>query len=159
MASCPTCGEEIVGEARFCPKCGTTLLKDAFHERSKKERTLQKFGPFGVSIAFARPGIFVWAQRNNTEIVVTNQRIYGRRTSPILLRFFETPGGDLRFEVPLNAIIRVERADFLLNKAVYIRYQTAESVKEVSIIGAVGLHAAIAELGEYLKTLNIPLQE
>jgi hypothetical protein len=81
MASCHECGADTEIGARFCPKCGTALVEDTFREGSRDERILQKFGPFGVSVSFTRPGLFAWAQRNATEIVVTDHRIYGRRTT------------------------------------------------------------------------------
>ncbi|MEN6342437.1 MAG: hypothetical protein ABFC89_07735 [Methanospirillum sp.] len=113
------------------------------------EEELYRFGPMGISVSTGRPGLFVWAQRNNTEIFLTDRRLYGRRTGPRLGRIFG--GGDApAFEVPLGEIVAIEPADFLANRAVWMRYRTQEGEKEVSIIASALCHGSIVRLMELL---------
>ncbi len=116
------------------------------------EEELYRFGPMGISISFARPGVFVMTRRNNTEVVLTSRRIYGKGKMPGLVAIFgrnETPV----FDLPLQEIVVVEPADFLANKAVWIKYRSPAGEKEISIIGAVLCHGHIARLMELLRPL------
>jgi hypothetical protein len=116
------------------------------------EEELYRFGPMGISIAFKRPGLFVWSQRNNTEVVLTSRRLYGRGTMPWFAKIFyrgETP----IFDIPIQAIIAIEPVDFLANRAVWIRYLSRTGEKEVSIIGATLCHDQIARLMDLLHSL------
>ena len=101
------------------------------------ERELLRFGPLGISVFTARPGLFVWSQQNNTEIVLTDRRLFGRKDAPA-------------FEDPLGGIISAEPADFHATRAVWIRYRTPDGMKEVSIIGAALCHGHIARLMDLL---------
>lgn len=114
------------------------------------EEEVYRFGPVGISVSAARPGLFVWSQQNNTEIVLTDRRLYGRRTG--IGRIFGGGNGPA-FEVPLDEIVAVEPADFLANRAVWIRYRTPEGEKEVSIIGSALCHGPIARLMNHLIPL------
>jgi hypothetical protein len=116
-----------------------------------EERELYRFGPMGISVSVARPGLFVWSQQNNTEIVLMNRRLYGIRTG-FGLGILEKKGGPT-FEIPLGEILTVEPADFLANRAVWIRYRTPGGEKEVSIIGSVLFHGQIARLMNILLSL------
>jgi hypothetical protein len=57
------------------------------------------------------------------------------------------------FNVPLQEIAAVEQADFIANRAVWIRYRTPAGEKEVSIIGSVLSHGHITRLMELLRPL------
>ncbi len=116
------------------------------------EEELYRFGPMGVSISFARPGLFVWSRQNSTEVVLTSRRIYGTGR---MFGLFGVLGTGKRpvFDVPLQEIVAVEPADFIANKAVWIRYRSPDGEKEVSIIGAVLCHGQIARLVELLRPL------
>jgi hypothetical protein len=116
------------------------------------EEELYRFGPMGVSISFARPGIFVWSRQNNTEVVLTSRHIYGQGKMPAFSSMFGKAGTPV-FDVPLQEIIAVEAVDFLMNKAVWIRYRTPVGQKEVAIIGAVLCHGHITHLIELVCRL------
>jgi len=116
------------------------------------EEELCRFGPMGISISFARPGLFVMTRRNNTEVVLTDRRLYGRGKMPWFAGIFnrgETPV----FDVPIREIVAIEPVDFLANRAVRIRYRTPNGEKEVSIIGAALCHGHIARLMDLLSPL------
>ena len=116
------------------------------------EEELYRFGPVGISISFARPGLFVVSQRNNTEVVLTSRRLFGRRKMPWFAGIFsrgETPV----FDIPIREIISIEPVDFLANRAVWIRYGSPDGEKEVSIIGAALCHGHIARLMDLLPAL------
>ena len=66
--------------------------------------------------------------------------IFGRGDTPV-------------FDVQLQEIIAVEPADFLANRAVWIRYRTPAGEKEVSIVGAALCHGHIARLMDLLRPL------
>ena len=114
------------------------------------EEELYRFGPMGVSISFARPGIFVWSRQNNTEVVLTSRRIYGQGKMPAFASMFGKAGTQV-FDVPLPEIIAIEPVDFLMNKAVWIRYRTPAGQKEVAIIGAALCHGHITRLMELIR--------
>lgn len=116
------------------------------------EEELYRFGPMGISISYARPGLFVWTRQNNTEIVLTSRRLYGRGKMPWFASIFsrgETP----IFDVPVQEIIAIEPVDFLANRAVWIRYRTPDGEREVSIIGAALCHGHITRLMDLLRPL------
>jgi len=116
------------------------------------EEELYRFGPMGISISFKRPGLFVWSRQNNTEVVLTSRHLYGWGRMPWFLSIFlrgETPV----FDVPLREIIAIEPADFLANRAVWIRYRSPTGEKEVAIIGAALCHGHIARLMDLLSPL------
>ncbi len=98
------------------------------------EEELYRFGPMGVSISFARPGIFVWSRQNNTEVVLTSRRIYGQGKMPAFASMFGKAGTPV-FDVPLQEIIAIEPVDFLMNKAVWIRYRTRPGKKRLRSSG------------------------
>jgi len=120
-------------------------------EAGGEERELYRFGPMGISVSAARPGLFVWSQQNNTEIVLTDRRLYGNRTG-FGLGIIGKKGGPA-FDVPLGEIVTFEPADFLANRAVWIRYRTPDGEKEVSIIGSVLCHGQIVRLMDLLLPL------
>lgn len=116
------------------------------------EEELYRFGPMGISISFARPGLFVWTRQNSTEVVLTSRRIYGTGRMFGLLGIFGKGNAPV-FDVPLEEIVAIEPADFIANKAVWIRYRTPNGEKEVSIIGTVLCHGQITRLVELLRDL------
>jgi len=121
------------------------------------EEELYRFGPMGISISFARPGVFVWSRQNNTEVILTSRRIYGLGKMPFFGRLFGK-GENLVFEVLLQDIIAIEPADFLANRAIWIRYRSPAGQKEVSIIGAVLCHSHITRLMDLVRPL-VPEKE
>lgn len=117
---CPNCGTHVNENDFFCSSCGKALI-----ENQQPESTLLSFGPLGISVCFSRPGIFVITQQNNTQINLTDRRIYGVASF----------SGKLRFEVSLKAITYSENINYMLFKVLYIQYQEAEKAREVSIMG------------------------
>ena len=117
---CSNCGNQVNENHNFCSVCGKTLI-----ETQNKENAILSFGPWGISVCFGRPGLFVLTQQNNTKITLTNRRIYGVASF----------SGKLRFEVSLKAITYSENTTFALFKVLYIQYREGESIKEVSIMG------------------------
>jgi hypothetical protein len=116
------------------------------------EEELYRFGPMGISISFARPGVFVWSRQNNTEVILTSRRIYGLGKMPFFASLFGK-GETLVFEVPLQEIIAIEPADFLANRAIWIQYQSPAGQKEVSIIGAALCQGHITCLMDLVRPL------
>jgi len=94
-------------------------------ENQHQESEILSFGPWGISVCFSRPGFFVMTQQNITQITLTDRRIYGVASF----------SGKLRFEVSLKAITHGENINYMLFKVLYIQYQEAERVREVSIMG------------------------
>ncbi|NLX48652.1 MAG: hypothetical protein GXY82_02015 [Methanospirillum sp.] len=119
------------------------------------EEELYRFGPMGISIANARPGLFVVTQQNNTEVILTNRRLHGQRRLPSFTSLFGR-GEKIAFDIPVSEIVSVEPVDFLANRAVLVRYRTPGREKEVSVIGAPLYHGQIDRLAEILATLTIP---
>src|SRR4030066_1267199 len=116
---CPNCGMKIGEQDRFCSACGKSLTDEV------NETELYSFGPWGVIVCFSRPGLFVWTQRNNTKILLTNRRIYGSS-------IFKTDS--LRFQVPYDALLVTETFNFILWKVLWIQYREIEKIREVSIM-------------------------
>jgi len=123
---CPNCGVQVGEQDRFCIHCGKSLS-------GEQEKVLDSFGPFGVSVCFGRPGFFVMAQRNNTKIFVTDQRVYGSASSIL-------GGGSLRFQVPYSAVLAAESFNHGLQKVLWIKYREGEKIKEVSILSGSHSH-------------------
>jgi hypothetical protein len=109
---------KVGDQDRFCSACGKSLT-------GEQETELYSFGPGGVSVCFSRPRFFVWTQRNNTKIVLTNRRIYG---SSIF------SADSLRFQVPYEAILATESFNFIFWKVVWIQYRDVKKIREVSIM-------------------------
>jgi hypothetical protein len=105
---------------RFCSACGKPLIVE-----QGQEIEILSLGPWGISVCFGRPGFFVWTQQNNTRIVLTNKRIYG----------LSSFSGKLRFQAFYNAITSKENISYALFKVLYLQYEDAEGIKEVSIMG------------------------
>ena len=120
LGRCSNCENQVNENDNFCSVCGKVLI-----ETQNKESTIFSFGPWGISVCFSRPGMFVLTQQNNTRIILTNRRIYGVASF----------SGKLRFEVSLKAITHCENINYMLFKVLYIQYQEAERVREVSIMG------------------------
>jgi hypothetical protein len=116
---CSNCGNKVSTKDQFCSACGKALSEQ------KQEKTLLSFGPWGVSVCFSHPDFFVLTQQNNTEIVLTDKRIYGVASG----------SGKFRFEVPHDAITSKENMSYALFKVLYLQYQEGEKTKEVSIMG------------------------
>jgi hypothetical protein len=118
---CPSCGATVGEKDLFCTTCGKSL--------SSQETEVYSFGPFGVNVCFSRPGTFVLMQKNNTKVVLTNQKIYG-------LSIFNN---STRFQVPYTLILAKEIFDYRLNlglwKVIWIKFMEREKTKEVSIMG------------------------
>jgi len=118
---CPSCGTNAKEGDLFCTSCGKSFA-------ASQEIELHSFGPWGVNTCFSRPGTFVWMQKNNTKVILTNQRISG------LSSFNNSP----RFQVNYSDIIAKENFDYRLNlgpwKVLWLKYREAEKIKEVSIM-------------------------
>jgi hypothetical protein len=131
--SCPNCEMNVDEHDLFCSACGKRLS-------GNQENELYTFGPWLVNVCFSRPGTFVLMHKNDTKIVLTNQRIYG----------FCTLTNSTRFQVPYSAILAKENFDYRLNlglwNVLWIRYKEAEKIKEVSIMcfGANSAHSTEA---------------
>lgn len=116
------------------------------------EEERYRFGPMGISIAFKRPGLFVWSRQNSTEVVLTSRRLYGRGRMPWPFGLF-MKGDTPVFDVPIPAIVAIDPVDFLANRAVWIRYRSPSGEKEVAIIAAALCHGHIARLMDLLGPL------
>jgi hypothetical protein len=135
VGRCPNCGNQVSENDFFCSSCGKALIENQYQERD-----LLSFGPWGISICFSRPGLFIVTQQNNTRITLTDRRIYGVASF----------SGTLRFEVPYRAVIFSENINFLLFKVLYVQYGEAERVKEVSIMGNPANYGNIAQASALL---------
>jgi len=135
---CPSCGVNVNDEDLFCAACGKSLA-------SNQETQLYSFGPLLVNICFSRPGTFVLMQKNNTRIVLTNQRIYG----------LSTLTNSTRFEIFYFNILAKENFNYRLNfgpwSVLWINYREAEKTKEVSIMCS-GSNSA--HISEALRIIN-----
>jgi len=118
---CPSCGVNLAERDLFCSACEKNLS-------GNQETELYSFGPWAVNVCFSRPGTFVLMQKNNTKIFLTNQQIYGSSTF----------NNSLRFQVPYPTILAIETFDYSLNlglwKVLWIKYNTPEKIREVSIM-------------------------
>ena len=118
---CQSCGTKADERDVFCKSCGKSLL-------ANQETELYSFGPWAVNVCFSRPGTFVLMQKNNTNIVLTNQQIFGSSTF----------NNSLRFQVPYPTILAIENFDYSLNlgpwKVLWIKYMEPQKIKEVSIM-------------------------
>jgi hypothetical protein len=132
---CSNCENQVNENDNFCSVCGKALI-----EPQNQESNILSFGPWGISVSFSRPGLFVLTQQNNTRITLTNRRIYGVASF----------SGKLRFEVSLKAITYSENTTFALFKVLYIQYREGERIKEVSIMGNFANYCNIARACELI---------
>jgi len=118
---CPSCGVNVGERDLFCTACGRKLS-------SNQETELYSFGPGLVNVCFGRPGTFVLMHKNDTKIVLTNQRIYGSSTLT----------NSTRFQISYSDILAKESFDYRLNfglwNVLWLKYKEAEKIKEVSIM-------------------------
>jgi hypothetical protein len=135
LGYCSNCGNQVNENDNFCSVCGKALI-----ETQNKENDILSFGPWGISVCFCRPGLFVLNQQNNTKITLTNRRIYGVASF----------SGKLRFEVSLKAITYSENITFALFKVLYIQYREGERIKEVSIMGNFANYGNIARASDLI---------
>lgn len=92
----------------------------------------------GVGVTFSRPGLFVITQQNCTEISATDTGVYGVRRMPkAAIARRGKHAGEMVFSVPWSEVIEVQRADYLLNAALWIRYRLGDSVKGVGVSAGV----------------------
>ncbi len=118
----------------------------------EREQILFRFGPMGVSIRSRRPGLFVMARRNNTEVVATDRRIYGVRKLPkFTLARHRGKSDQIVFDIPYPKVLQMERADFLAEKVIWLRYQDPEKVKEISIGSGIAWQDRISNLEALLR--------
>ena len=108
-------------------------------------------GPMGMAITFGRCGLFAPAWQNCTQIVATDRRLYGFGMKPrfAFARHGEKTGKTI-FNVPYSTILSFERADYLLNHALWIRYEEAGAEKQISIEAGLFWHEHISRLQEIL---------
>ena len=109
-------------------------------ENQDQEKEILSFGPWGISVCFSRPGLFVLTQQNNTQITLTDRRIYGIASS----------SKKVRFEIPYRTILYSENINFALFKSLYIQYQDSERTKEVSIMGNFANYDNIAQASKLI---------
>lgn len=55
MAVCPNCGEQIAGEAKFCPKCGTTINAGASAPQQQMSSPQNAYGGYANTQRMADP--------------------------------------------------------------------------------------------------------
>jgi len=124
---------------------------------SSDETVLYRCGPMGLAISFARCGLFVKAWQNCTEIVATDQRLcgVGKRPEGVHVRHRSTVGKTV-FSAPYAAMLSVERADYLLNHALWIRYTEAGSEKDVSVEAGLFWHQHVDRLQEIIEYYSKP---
>ena len=132
---CPNCGNQVNKNDHFCSSCGKALF-----ENQDQEKEILSFGPWGISVCFSRPGLFVLTQQNNTQIILTDRRIYGIASS----------SKKVRFEIPYRTILYSENINFALFKSLYIQYQDSERTKEVSIMGNFANYDNIAQASKLI---------
>ncbi len=134
--TCSRCGNRTGNEDRFCSFCGASLT-DA------PEIVLYTFGPWGTGVCFKRPSFFTVIQKNDTLITATDRRIYGEST-------FKR--GTLRFNVRHDAVRLTEVFSYMMWKGLWIQYQEADKVFEVSIMCPSTNAQHINWLCEFLQT-------
>jgi hypothetical protein len=147
---CMLCGVEVGPGGGACPRCGAPPATPG----AEPEQVLYRCGPMGVGVSFARPGLWVWTQRNNTEVVVTDRRLCGVRTLPAW--FFarrRKEAGKVVFNVPYAAVVAMERADYLANRALWLAYREGGATREVAIEAGLLWHDVVARLEELLRRL------
>jgi len=99
---CPNCGNQVNKNDHFCSSCGKALF-----ENQDQEKEILSFGPWGISVCFSRPGLFVLTQQNNTQITLTDRRIYGIAS---LQKKFVLKSPTERFFTVKTSILRSSRA-------------------------------------------------
>lgn len=118
---CPSCGVNVGERDLFCTACGKRLS-------CNREIEVYSFGPALVNVCFGRPGTFVMMHKNDTKIVLTNQRIYGSSALT----------DSTRFRVSYSDILAKESFDYRLNfglwTVLWLKYRDADKIKEVSIM-------------------------
>ena len=145
---CTSCGQELPIGAGSCPACNAAVPGRSGPQPSPQavELELLRLGPFGVSISRTRPGAFVAVMKNCTEVVATDRRLVGVRKPGCLAGLLGGGGGKPTFEVPWSAVVTAERADFLGNRAIHLRYRCGDRTQELGVIAALGGHAALEGL-------------
>jgi hypothetical protein len=118
IVTCPKCGSLTGNADRFCSFCGASLME-------APETVLYSFGPWGTGICFKRPRFFTVIQKNDTIITATDRRVCGESS-------FKR--GTLRFNVPYKEVHSMEVFGYTLWKVLWIRYQEANRLLEVSIM-------------------------
>jgi zinc-ribbon domain len=132
--NCPNCGEKINEHDNFCTACGKNLT-------NSQETVIYSFGPWGTGICLSKPSFLTMIQKNITKIELTDQRISG----------YSTPTKP-RFEIPYNSIIGMEPFDYMLWKVLWLRYQDAQKVAEISIMGTATNHQHIINIQNIIET-------
>jgi hypothetical protein len=149
--NCPNCETAGSPGDTYCAACGARLA--AARPQPGPERELCSFGPMGISISHARPGLFAWSTRNLTRVVLTDRRLYGIRQPPLVLRILGGGGQRALFDIPLASIVSIERADFAANRACWIEYRSGRERKGVSITARVLCHEPLRRCEEILRSL------
>jgi hypothetical protein len=137
--NCPNCGAKISEQDNFCAACGKNLSKN-------QETVIYSFGPWGTGICNGKPSFFTLIQKNNTRIELTDQKISG----------YATLSGKPRFAIPYNSIIAQEIFDYMLWKALWMRYQDAQKTAETSIMGTATNHQHITNIQNIIQTHRQP---
>lgn len=117
------------------------------------ERVLFRCGPMGIGISSKRPGLFVKTYQNCTEVAVTDLRICGARKMPKLA--FARHGknvGKVVFSVPWGDVVHMERADYLLNVALWIQYCEAGACKGLGVEVGLFWRSSATRIEELIRT-------
>jgi hypothetical protein len=131
---CGDCGAKVDEKDSFCASCGKSLVAD---DRAE----LYSFGPWGTGVCFSRPGFLTLIQKNNTKIMLTNDRLSG----------YSMLTNSERFQIPYKAIVMTEIFDYLLWKVLWIQYQEGQKKLEVSIMGTATNHQSITMADNFVK--------
>ena len=116
------------------------------------EKSLLRFGPMGIGVSFSRPGLFTVTQQNCTEIVATDTRVCGvRRMPPFAFARGGKHAGELVFSVPWREVVEMQRADYLLNAALWIHYRRGDEVKELGLGAGLFWRRSIRTLEEIAR--------
>jgi hypothetical protein len=120
-----------------------------------QEEVLYRFGPMAVGITFKRPAFFTKTQQNCTEIVMTTHRVFGVRKMPrIALSRHGKESERTVFEFPYSQVLSVERADYLLNKALWIHYREGDGTRQIGIEAGLIGSDCILRMEALLKELT-----
>ena len=106
----------------------------------------------GIGITSKRPALFTVTQQNNTEVVANTRGLWGMGKMPkFALGAGGKRSGQVVFQIPYDRIIEVTRADFMANKALWIRYQADGGEKGVGITAGLMHHQQLLIWRNYCK--------
>lgn len=167
---CMQCGNPLAPEARFCGACGAEVRSSGQPVRAAGDgkdhspkdtpskgdgsaaRVLLRFGPMGIGITSKPPSLFTVTYQNCTEIIADTRYLWGVRKMPkFAFARHGKQSGQTVFQIPYDQIISVTRADYLANKALWIRYRQGGEEKGVGIEAAILHHQHVLDLQKLLQ--------